>query len=134
MRVIVFLFIVLLFVFGCHRHNCHPLPEEGKHAYSSVAYTAAVARHLAAAPSKLDCYIEDYEEDSHRQYLWVNFHSDTWCATAKVDITNADKLAHVKELSGVSYIGAGLDELKVTIDSSNGSYRFIYADIDHIVD
>jgi len=135
MRVIGFLFIVSLFVFGCNRHTCHPLPEEGKHAHGSPAYTAAVARHLAATDqSTLDCYIEDYEEDSSRQYLWVNFHSDTWCATAKVDITDADKLAQVKELGGMSYISAGLDGLRVTIDSADGSFRFRYLALDHIVD
>lgn len=135
MRVIGFLFVVSLFVLGCHRHKCHLLPEEGKHGHSSPEYTAAVARHLAATDqSTLDCYIADYEEDSPRQYLWVNFHSDTWCATAKVDITIADKLAHVKELSGMSYIGAGLDGLRVSIDSADGSFRFRYLALDHIVD
>jgi len=51
-----------------------------------------------------------------------------------VNITDADKLAHVKELGGMSYIAAGLDGFRVTVDSTNASYRFLYADLDHIVD
>ena len=135
MRLIALFSVLLLLACGCKRHTCHLLPEEGKHAHGSPAYTAAVARHLAATDqATLDCYIADYEEDSTGQYIWVNFHSPTWCATAKVNIADADKLAHVKELGGMSYIAAGLDGFRVTIDSANASYRFLYADLDHIVD
>ncbi|MBE2288873.1 MAG: hypothetical protein IAE95_04915 [Chitinophagaceae bacterium] len=135
MRLIALFSVLLLLACGCKRHSCHLLPEEGKHAHGSPPYTAAVARHLAATDqATLDCYIADYEEGSTGQYIWVDFHSSTWCATAKADITNADKLAHVKELGGVSYIAAGLDGFRVTIDSSTGNYNFIFADLDHIVD
>ncbi len=135
MRLIAIFSVLLLLACGCERHTCHLLPEQGKYDRSSAIYTAAVARHLAATDqATLDCYIADYEEDSARQYIWVNFHSPAWCATAKVDITKADKLAHVKELGGMSYISAGLDGFRVTIDSAHGSYRCLYADMDHIVD
>ena len=135
MRLFAAFSLLMLLAYGCKRHTCHQLPEQGKHDRSSALYNAAVARHLAATDqTTLDCYIADYEEDSNRQYIWVDFHSPTWCATAKVDITKADKLAHVKEPGGMSYISAGLDGFRVTIDSADGSYRFLYAGMDHIVD
>lgn len=135
MRLIAIFSVLLLLACSCKRHTCHVLPEQGKYDRSSATYTAAVAQHLAATDqTTLDCYIADYEEDSARQYIWVNFHSPAWCATAKVDITKADKLAHVKELGGMSYISAGLDGFRVTIDSADGSYRFLYVGMDHIVD
>jgi hypothetical protein len=99
------------------------------------AYDAELVRQLnKAGKKKTKFWINKYMERDNRQYMSVYIQGPGVCAEALLEITGNEYLDNYLRVKGVSYHGAGLQNLEYSIDSSNGSYIFKFISTTWIVD
>lgn len=127
--------IGILFMQSCTRQQCPPDDLFKSRDFSTLGYQKDLVKMLKTVNrDKVDYYIEKYLEENSRQYLLVEINSNELCAYVTMDITDCANFGLLKEKKGMSFIGAGLNNPKFHIDSTNGTYKFTIDHIDGIYD
>lgn len=126
---------IILCVAKFSEHRCTRNAILDKYPPESREYkTELLARLRTTNPADMDYYLEDYIEKDGRQFLDVSMHSQQLCAITRMEITGLEKMAWIIDGKAMGSHGAGLDDLKFGIDSSDGDYRFYVKDFDHLID
>ena len=98
-------------------------------------YKAELVKQINAADkNKLRFWINHYLKTDTTEYMLVDIQAPGLCAKGIFDIRNSQSLEQYKSVGGMSYGGAELSGLKYRIDSTNGTYHFIFDDVAWIID
>lgn len=100
-------------------------------------YKKELARIIDSSFDKTDrdYWIKDYRVVGDREYMDVFIQGENLCAVIPMDITDENKrLKHFKEVKGKSYSGAGLRNLKYTINHTDSTVDFVFNSVGRIVD
>lgn len=101
----------------------------------SEAYKAELARLLREkGPNSMTYRIGGYAVRSGQEYLQVNIQGHELCAIAEMSVSDWQKMPKVRENKGIGYRGARLAGLQFDIASDSAGTRFVFRDLDRIVD
>lgn len=121
---------------SCDRPRCdnaNPIFEGNEP--SSKKYKAELAKQLNAIDqTKLTYWLQKYEEQEGKEYLYFNIQGDDLCAILHLSMTHWDKLEKVREKKGAGRRGAKFTNLKFKVIQDSLSTQFIYTSYDSIID
>jgi len=114
-------------------HHKHKLtctnnnPIFAQYSPDDIQYKAEFVKQWNARDkTKLHYYIEKYVERNKKPFMFVSVESDSLCAKMVIDIKNENKLTDYKTVKGLTYNGAEITGMQFGIDSSFGSYLFLF--------
>jgi hypothetical protein len=115
----------------CHNSN----PVFDNNTPDSKMYRNELARELSGRNKKdIGYWIDHDTRVGGKDYLLVFVQSDSLCAKMQMEVHNWGTLSHVKEVSSKSYSGAGLKNLQYDIVQDTAGARFVYKDVERIID
>ena len=130
------LFCLLILITACDRPECsnsNPIFE--KFDPSTEPYKDELAKQLAIVDqSKLRYWLAEYHEKDGQEYLYCFVQGDGLCAKIMLTVKQWNKIEGIRRTKGKSYQGAGLKNLKFYILRDSGKTKFVYKDLDRIID
>jgi hypothetical protein len=128
--------LAALLVISCDRPKCRNTnPVFDRYAPETNEYKSELIKELKkVSAKKISYWIDKYSMKDSIEYMSVDIQDGTLCAKAIFNITHSESLEQYKKVKGLSYRGAGLAGFKYHIDSTNGTYNFIFDHVAWIVD
>ncbi|MCW3123611.1 MAG: hypothetical protein JWQ38_3103 [Flavipsychrobacter sp.] len=127
---ILFLCLALLLTSCHHKHVVTCTTDDPillQYSPDDIQYKAELIKQLNMHDrKKLHFYIEKYVERAKKPFMFVSIEGDGLCARMVLDIKNENKLADYKTVKGLTYNGAEITAMQFGIDSSFGSYLFLF--------
>ena len=132
----IIIFILLLGFVSCDRSKCinnNPIFEQN--APDSKIYKDELVHQLKTIdPSKLRYWLQKYEEQKGKEFLYFHIQNEDLCAILVLSMKEWNKLEDVRKGKGVSYRGAEFTNLQFEIQSDSLTTEFIYTTHDSILD
>jgi hypothetical protein len=121
---------------ACDRPECVTNnPVLAKFYFDSEEYKKELARELKNAdPAKLTYWFDLYLEKGGAEYIDIHIQGADLCAEAYIQVNDWAKLKGIKDTGGLSYHGAQLKGLQLTIEEDSTHTLFIYKDIESTID
>ena len=126
---IIFICLAFLLASCHHKHRAcaNTNPVFTQYSPDDREYKAELIRQLSKRdPSRIHYFIEKYLVRARKPFMMVEVEGDSLCAKMMLDIKNENKMQDFKTVAGLSYTGAELIGLQYAIDSSYGSYNFLF--------
>lgn len=102
---------------------------------SSKQYKQELAKQvIARGTDDLTFTFNSYINIAGKEYLDVNINGNGMQAKSLILVNNWDKLEGIKRTKGMSYHGAQLKNLKLSIDNTSAEPTFVYEGLDRIID
>ena len=136
MKILILPISILCLLASCNMPECaNKNMVFDKYPPEAREYKAELIKQIQAADkSDLRFWINKYLKTDSTEYMLVDIQATNLCAKGIFDISSAKSLEQYKSVGGVSYSGAELSGLKYRIDSTNGTYHFIFDDVARIID
>ncbi|HNE27803.1 MAG TPA: hypothetical protein PLW66_01475 [Saprospiraceae bacterium] len=98
-------------------------------------YKAELARQIRTmGAGRLDYRVEAYAERNNEDFLLVRVQGEGLDAIAEMNVPEWQKLGKIRENKGLGYRGAYLAGLRFDILDEAQDVRFVFRDLDRIVD
>jgi len=135
-RAIGTLLILFIGIVSCNRPECTNENSifENNSPESGIYKDELISQLKTMDQSKLTYWLQKYEENNEKEFLYFNIQGDELCAILVLTVNNWAKLENIKEKKGVSYRGAEFTDLKFTVIKDSVSTEFIYTSFDRIID
>ncbi|MGY3213134.1 hypothetical protein [Mucilaginibacter sp. HD30] len=102
---------------------------------SSAQYKKELIKHfLDNGTVNLAFNFEGLANIAGKDYMKVDISGSGIHAQSLILINSWNKLEDIKRTKGMGYHGAGLKDLKLDIDNTNGESTFVYRDLAKIID
>lgn len=127
---------IYIFLFACDRPECNNTnPVFDNNTPNSEIYKSELAKQIRSRNSKdIFYWIDQDTMENGKDYLLVHTQSGHLCAQMHMQVNDWGRLAHVKEVHSMSYIGAGLEDLQYDIVQDSTGTHFIYKSVEDIID
>ena len=127
-RSIAYFSLLFLFIACKHTTTCtNTNPVFNEYDPSDKEYKAELIKQIQLRKaSDVHYYVDKYIELARKPFMAISIEAEGLCARGMLDLKNPNKLKEYKNVKGLTYGGAEIKALKYLIDSSKGSYNFIF--------
>ena len=117
-----------LILSSCHRHKCkNTNPIFNQYSPDDNEYKVELIKQLKQRdPADIHYYVDKYTERGGKPFMTISIQADGLCAKGILDIKNENKLKEFKNVKGLTYSGNEISKLQYYIDSTFGTYNFIF--------
>jgi hypothetical protein len=132
-----FSFVLLVLVFcACDRPVCkNTNPIFDKFSPVSKEYKAELIKQLKTVDkSKITYWFKEYVKSNGEESLLFDIQGDGLCAVIVLNVNQWNKLELLRKNKGVTFRGAEFKNLKFDIKRDSTEIRFLYKDLDKIID
>lgn len=130
------LFCFAVVTFACGRPECkNDNPVFEQYSPQSQVYKAELLKQFQTVDkSDLTYWFSEYVESEGEALLYFNVQGKNLCAKIVLNVENWNKLDLLRQKKGISFRGAEFRNLTYETRHDSLGIRFIYRDVDRIID
>lgn len=136
MLLLILIFICSFSFNSCNRDSCFNTNQIlQNNAPNSIKYKSELSKILKNSnQSRFTFWFKEYIQNENNEVMLVNVQGNGICAVMEIDIKKWDKLQQLRTVKGKGYSGAEFKNLQFDIQEDSTNIRFVFKDLDQIVD